>query len=125
MGLVILDSSVLIAALNPKDAHHEAALKSNTVGVQFIISAISITELMPRAIKEGSDDSVWTALTAMVHHVVDVNSSLAMSAAQIRSTDGLKTPDAIISATARAEGAELWTFDAKLAKATPGARCLA
>jgi predicted nucleic acid-binding protein len=125
MGLVLLDSSVLIAALNPKDLHHEVALKSNTAGVQFIISAISITELMPRAIKEGSDDSVWTALTAMVHHVVDVNSSLAMSAAQIRSSDGLKTPDAIISATARAEGAELWTFDAKLAKATPGARCLA
>jgi predicted nucleic acid-binding protein len=125
MGLVILDSSVLIAALNPRDLHHEAAIKSNTAGAQFIISSISITELMPRAIKEGSDDSVWAALTAMVHRVIDVNNSLAMSAAQIRLSDGLKTPDAIISATARAEGAELWTFDARLAKATPGARCLA
>lgn len=125
MGLVLLDSSVLIAALNPKDVHHQTAVNSNTAGNQFIISTISITELMPRAIKDGISDSIWSALTNMVQEVVELDSALALSAAEIRSDKGLKTPDAIISATAKARGAELWTLDAKLAKATPGARLLA
>jgi predicted nucleic acid-binding protein len=125
MGLVLLDSSVLIAALNPKDIHHQTTLNSNTVGNQFIISSISITELMPRAIKDGISDAIWSALTSMVQEVVDLDATLAMSAARIRSGKGLKTPDAIISATAQARGAQLWTLDSKLAKATPGARLLA
>lgn len=125
MGLVLLDSSVLIAALNPKDVHHQTAVNSNTAGNQFIISTISITELMPRAIKDGISDSIWNALTNMVQEVVDLDTALAMSAAEIRSHKGLKTPDSIISATAKARGAELWTLDSKLAKATPGARLLA
>ena len=124
MGLVLLDSSVLIASLNPKDIHHQNAINSNTVGNQFIISSISITELMPRAFKDGRSDSIWSALTAMVQEVVDLDTHLAMSAAHIRSSKGLKTPDAIISATALARGAQLWTFDSRLAKATPGARLL-
>lgn len=124
MGLVLLDSSVLIAALNPKDLHHQAVLNSNTVGSQFIISSVSITELMPRAIKTGISDAIWRALTDMVQEVVDLNTDLALSAAEIRSHKGLKTPDAIISATAQSRRAELWTFDARLAKATLGARLL-
>ncbi len=124
MGLVLLDSSVLIAALNPEDIHHQSILNSNTAGNQFIISSVSITELMPRAIKTGNSDAIWRALTDMVQDVVDFDTALALSAAEIRSHKGLKTPDAIISATAKARGAELWTLDAKLAKATPGARLL-
>lgn len=125
MGLVLLDSSVLIAALNPKDAHHQAALNSDSGGNQFIISSISITELMPRAIRDGIDQPIWRALTAMVVEIVNLDGPLAMSAARIRASKGLKTPDALISATAQERGAELWTFDSKLAKANPGARLLA
>ena len=125
MGLVLLDSSVLIAALNPRDIHHQSALDSHVAGNHFIISSISITELMPRAIKDGIEQPIWAALTAMVDEVVKLDGSLAISAARIRSSKGLKTPDSIISATARERGAQLWTFDARLAKATPGARLLA
>lgn len=125
MGLVLLDSSVLIAALNPRDIHHQSALDSHAAGNHFIISSISITELMPRAIKGGIEQQIWAALTAMVDEVVNVDGPLAISAARIRLSKGVKTPDAIISATAHERRAQLWTFDAKLAKATPGARLLA
>ena len=125
MGLVLLDSSVLIALLNPTDFHHKSALNSRTHNDEFIISAISITELMPRAIKDGNSEGIWKALKLVAKEIVDVDSEIAMSAARIRSLTGARTPDAIISATAQGLGAQLWTFDAKLAKTTPGARLLA
>jgi predicted nucleic acid-binding protein len=125
MGLVLLDSSVLIAMLNPKDLHHEVAINSNSSGSQFIVSTISITEIMPRAIKDGNAEGILKALTAMTQTIVDLGAELSMSAARIRAATGLRTPDAIISATAQGRGAQLWTFDARLAKATPGARLLA
>jgi predicted nucleic acid-binding protein len=125
MGLVLLDSSVLIALLNPRDLHHDVAINSNSSGNQFIVSTISITEIMPRAIKDGNAESIWKALIAMTHAIVDLGAELSMSAARIRATTSLRTPDAIISATAQERGAQLWTFDARLAKATPGARLLA
>ena len=125
MGLVLLDSSVLIALLNPTDFHHKSALNSRTQNDRFIISSISITELMPRAIKDGIADGIWNALNVVAKEIVDVDSEMALGAARIRALTGARTPDAIISATAQALGAELWTFDAKLAKVTPGARCLA
>jgi len=125
MGLVLLDSSVLIALLNPKDLHHEVAINSNSSGNQFVVSTISITEIMPRAIKDGNAEAIWKALTAMTQTIVDLDAELSMSAARIRASTSLRTPDAIISATAQERGAQLWTFDARLAKATPGARLLA
>ena len=124
MGLVLLDSSVLIALLNPKDLHHEEALNSNSALKQFMISSISITELMPRAIRDGISDSIWRALLGITRKVVDVDLEVARAAATLRAHKGMKTPDAIISATAALHGAELWTFDAQLAKATPGALLL-
>lgn len=125
MGLVLLDSSVLIALLNPRDIHHEVAINSNSSGNQFLVSTISLTEIMPRAIKDGNAEAIWKALLAMTHAIVDLGVELSMSAARIRATTSLRTPDAIISATAQERGAQLWTFDARLAKATPGARLLA
>ena len=125
MGLVLLDSSVLIALLNSNDIHHEVALKSHTSANQFIISSISITELMPRAIREGISDSIWRALFGITRKVVEVDLEIARAAAALRAHKAMKTPDAIISATATGHGAQLWTFDAKLAKETPGARLLA
>ena len=125
MGLVLLDSSVLIALLNPRDLHHDVAINSNSSGNQFIVSTISITEIMPRAIKDGNAEAIWKALIEMTHAIADLGAELSMSAARIRATTSLRTPDAIISATAQQRGAQLWTFDSKLAKATPGARLLA
>jgi predicted nucleic acid-binding protein len=125
MGLVLLDSSVLIALINPADQHHSAAITSFDPHSILIASALSITEVLPRAISEGKEGIFWSHIGPYLQKVVDVDLEIASRAAKLRAELKLKTPDAIISATARAHSAQLWTFDAKLARATPGARLLA
>ena len=125
MGLALLDSSVLIALMNPTDIHHKSAIDSFDPNVTYITSAICIAEVLPRALKEKKGDRFWSELGPYLREVVAVDTPLAMKAAEFRSQKGMRTPDAIIAATAHDRGAQLWTFDTKLAKATPGARLLA
>jgi predicted nucleic acid-binding protein len=123
--LVLLDSSVFIALFHPEDKHHQVAKELEKNGVRFIASTLSITEVMPRAIKNSIAPLISGALDLLVDEFVDITSEVAHLAAEFRAHKGLKTPDAIIAATAQIHKAELWTFDAKLAKVTPGARWLA
>lgn len=125
MGLVLLDSSVLIALINPTDIHHTSAINSYDPHAILIASALSITEVLPRAIAEGRDGAFWRHIGPYIQKVFPVDLDIASLAARLRSELKLKTPDAIISATAQLCEAQLWTFDAKLAKATPGSRLLA
>jgi predicted nucleic acid-binding protein len=122
---VLLDSSVLIAILNPRDKHHQVAIDSYSSADRYQISAISLTEVLPAAIKAGRASAVRQKLEEIARVVVDLDSEIGNLAAQVRVETGLKTPDAIISATAQARKAQLWTFDAGLAKVHKGARLLA
>jgi predicted nucleic acid-binding protein len=124
MGLVLLDSSVLIALLNPQDLHHHTAIDSFTPQDSYLASALSLTEILPRAISAKREDDFWRHLGPLLRTIVPVDRQIATRAAQIRVSAGLKTPDAIISACALEAQAQLWTFDARLAKATKGARLL-
>ena len=120
-----LDSSVLIAILNSEDKHHRIALENYSSLDQYQISTISLAEVMPSAIKAGRSQEVREALERVAREIVGLDSEIAHLAARIRVESGLKTPDAIVSATALATKAQLWTFDGKLAKAHKGARLLA
>ena len=124
MARVVLDSSVLIALLNPKDSHHKQALNFYQPKNEYLISALSVAEVMPRAIREGVEERVWKALNLMAREIIQVSGEIALFAAEIRSTANVKTPDAIISATASICKAELWTFDKKLALAHPKSKLL-
>ena len=125
MGLVILDSSFVIALAQPTDKHHKKAKSYFVAEQRYVISAITATEFMSGVSSERLEERSWTALNLMIHQILDVGADVARKAAAIRRSTGLKTPDAIISATAQISKAQLWTFDTKLAKATPGARLLA
>lgn len=122
---MLLDSSVLIAILNPEDRHHQRAIDSYSSDDQYLISALSLAEVMPAAIKSGRASVVRQRLGEIARVVVDLDSAIGAAAAQVRVETGLKTPDAIISASASAHKAQLWTCDAGLAKAHKGARLLA
>lgn len=123
--VVLLDSSFIIALFHSEDQHHHVAKELEKNGARFIASTLSITEVMPRAIKNSIAPLISGALDLLVDEFVDITGEVAHLAAEFRAHKGLKTPDSIIAATAQIHKAELWTFDAKLAKATPGARCLA
>lgn len=115
---------MLIAALNPTDKHHEIAINLHYEGYRILASSLSISEVLPRAISLNVFDQISSALEKLVSQFVEVDEEIAYRAAELRSANRLKTPDAIIAATAQIKKAELWTFDAKLAKLTPGARWL-
>jgi len=125
MGLVLLDSSVLIGLINPGDKHHVRIMEKFDASSLYAISTLTLTEVLPHAIAKGVAEAARAGFEANLNQILDVSQEIAMAAAHVRARTGLRTPDAIISATATAVGAKLWTCDAALAKAHKGARLIA
>ena len=127
MARVVLDSSVLIALTDSDDIHHQIAVRETAKKSEWLSSTISLAETLinPARKSPSRSDQIRKGLGVVVGEFLPVTEEVAIAAAQIRAETGLKLPDAIIAATAQLTRGELWTFDAKLAKVTPGARCLA
>lgn len=124
MAGIILDSSVLLAVLNSGDVHHELmveTLKERTE--DFSISTITLVETLIYAFRQSprAGQRYKAAIDRGIKEVFPVDEDVALEAAKIRAKSSMKTPDAIICATATLAGAELWTLDQKLAKAHKGA----
>ena len=128
MAGVVLDSSVVIALLTPFDRHHTAAREAVAKSEErLMISTLTLTEVLVRPAKLSHKACTDMAddLSKQFGEPINLSSEIAMNAASIRATTRLRTPDAIISATATVAGAKLWTCDAVLAKAHKGARLIA
>jgi predicted nucleic acid-binding protein len=128
MGRVILDSSVLIAFYDDQDAHNLAVHRQFEAQVdQYEISALTITEVLTAPLARASSNrgKFLDAVTGGIQKVHAVTEEIAVLAGDVRVATGLKTPDAIISATATLAGATLWTLDKQLAKAHKGAVLIA
>jgi predicted nucleic acid-binding protein len=125
MGLVLLDSSFLIALFTENDLHHQSAVSADPGQSKLIASTITLSEVMAGAFAARIEKLVEPLLERAISEFIAVDHAIARESGRIRAESGLKLPDAIICATALVHGAQLWTFDAKLAKATPGALCLA
>ncbi len=125
MARVVLDSSVLIALLNVHDRHHQSAVDATQSRNEFLISAISLSECLVARFRDSKEAAESTLVgIRKVADVIDVDLEIAMIASEKRASSALKTPDAIISATATREKAALWTFDKKLALAHPKSKLL-
>ena len=125
MGLVLLDSSFLIALFTQRDVHHQSAVAADSGQSKLIASTITLSEVMAGAFSAKIEKLVEPLLARTISEFIAVDQEIAQESGRTRAESGLKLPDAIICATARVQGAQLWTFDARLAKATPGARLLA
>jgi predicted nucleic acid-binding protein len=119
---VVLDSSVLIALLSPKDQHHESVRRSLTAKHEYFISALTLTEALiaPHRVSAAIGQQMLTAIKKSVHEVIDIDSGIAVLAAQIRANSNISLPDALISATATVSKSQLWTCDKALGKAHKG-----
>ena len=122
MARVVLDSSVLIALLSPTDQHHQSVRKALTAKHQYLISALTLTETLiaPNRISAATGQQIFMAIKKSVHQVIDIDSEVAVLAAQLRASTNMSLPDALISATATATKAQLWTCDKALGKAHKG-----
>lgn len=79
---------------------------------QLIVPSISLYEVFKRVLQQRDETDALQAVAMMTQgQVVDLNQTLALSAAQLSVRLRLPMADSIIFATAQAYSATLWTQD--------------
>lgn len=80
---------------------------------ELLVPSISIYEVFKRILQQRGEDAALKAIVAMQQGaVVDLDATLALSAALISDEKKIPMADSIILATARAKNATIWTQDA-------------
>jgi len=79
---------------------------------ELVVPSVSLYEVFKRVHQQKGEDDALRAVTIMMQGVVvDLDASLALSAAKVSTELKLPMADSILLATARAFGATLWTQD--------------
>jgi predicted nucleic acid-binding protein len=123
---IVLDTSVLLAYLNGSETVSRAAAIVLDEFVQTgrnaaTISSLTVTETLVRPFAAGPRE-LETAEDFLMHFpnlgIEDVDYSIAREAGRLRATTNLRTPDALVIATALSRDIEIVVAnDAKWAKA--------
>ena len=83
--------------------------------VELVVPTVSIFEVFKRMRQQRGDEAALQAVTAMMQgQVVELDSTLALSAAKLSGDLQIPMADSMILATAQAFDAELWTQDSDL-----------
>jgi toxin FitB len=78
----------------------------------LIVPTISLYEVFKRVYQQRDETQALTAIAVMMQgRVVDLDASLALSAAKLSADSKLPMADSIMLATARTHQATLWTQD--------------
>jgi predicted nucleic acid-binding protein len=110
------DSVILIDLINGR-AEARRLVEATDIRQRYI-STLTRTELLTGT--RGDDE--WQSALLLLDRFsqVDATAAIADAAARLRQQHRLKTPDAIIAATAAAQGVPLFTRDAALAAVAGG-----
>ena len=109
---LVVDTSVVLSYLNGDDVFSGAAaiVFDDLVAAgthPATLSAVTVTECLVRPFRTGPA-AVATAQTFLNHfaslHVRAIDAELGAEAARVRALTGLRTPDALVVATALVEG---------------------
>jgi predicted nucleic acid-binding protein len=117
VGVALLDTSIVIGALNRDDALHAAA--SEAVRVErdrhtLAISALTYAEVLVGPLRVGGRAVEVAERFAAQLRIVDLSPAVARLAAELRASRGLKLPDAVIVATGmRLDADVIVTADAR------------
>lgn len=117
--MIVLDASVLIAHLNPGDAHHEAATTLLLAGIpgQMLVNTVTLAEVLVGGVRIGRGAGMQDDLYAIGIAVAPRDDGEPLRLAELRTTSGLKMPDCCVLDTAIHHQATLATFDDQLAGA--------
>ncbi|HTZ40371.1 MAG TPA: type II toxin-antitoxin system VapC family toxin [Syntrophales bacterium] len=78
----------------------------------LIVPSICLLEVFKKVLNDRGEDAALEAAALMNQgRVVDLDASIAISAAKIGADQGLPLADSVILATAKAKGALIWTQD--------------
>jgi toxin FitB len=107
----ILDSSAIIEILNdgPNTKHFGPIIKKHP---DLLVPAIIITEVRKVILRQRSREQAEAITRSLLAaHVVPIDESIAISAADLAVKHNLPLADSLIYATALAHKATLWTQD--------------
>lgn len=106
MGAVVLDSSVLLGLLNPKDSLHAAATATvrdvKNRGQRVLVPATVVAEVLVSAARlgPGAMATAEAFLDTVADQVAVVDRAVARAAAVLRANHpGIRLPDALVLAT--------------------------
>jgi predicted nucleic acid-binding protein len=111
----VVDSSGWLEyfADGPNAAHFSAPIENT---VELIVPAISLFEVLKRVLQQRTEGEALKAVALMQQgHVIELDASLALSAAKLSCELKLPMADSIILASARVHNAVLWTQDVDFA----------
>jgi predicted nucleic acid-binding protein len=118
----VLDTDVLIAALDRSDANHRAAARAlkrmAADGTTLLLSIVNYAEVLVRpAEDEASMRAATAAIDALGIELVAPTRAIARDAARLRGGGGVSLADGFAIATARARQATLASFDRRVRRA--------
>jgi predicted nucleic acid-binding protein len=116
--VIVLDASVMIAVLDPLDAHFESARRLFVANTTERLAAhrLTVAESLVLATRVKRGPAAASALAALGVGYFDEPDD-PMTLAELRATTGLRMPDCCVLHAALRERAKLATFDARLAAA--------
>lgn len=116
--MIVLDASVLIAHLDRRDAHHDAATEHMTAvaAEPFAASSITLAEVLVAPTRSGSLPAVDAALRALDVEEIALPPAASRRLAALRVETGLKLPDCCVLLAAEAARGRVLTFDERLAR---------
>ncbi len=111
--MITLDVSLVIAHLNPYDAHHQAATAylRDSAGEPLCMHSLNLSEVLIGGVRAGRGQEMLSDLHALGVRVADRAEGEPPRLARLRVECGLKLPDCCALDTALA------TFDDALAQA--------
>lgn len=121
---VVLDASVLIGAMQPRDAHHAAARSILRRGAAFgalLAHPLTIAESAVGAALAGDTERLRSAYAGLGIHSLPTDEDAPWRLARLRASTGLPMPDCCVLDSALEAGAALATFDQRLAHAAASA----
>jgi predicted nucleic acid-binding protein len=118
VALTALDASVLIALLDPRDVHHQAAREALDTHAEddLRIPAHTLAEALVHPMRAGKDREARRLIAALEIAIDPVDEPIAVAAARLRARHGsaLRMPDALVIAYADIRKAtRLLTADAR------------
>lgn len=117
MGVVLLDTSVVIAVLNRGDSLHSSArnaVLAERARHTLAISVLTYGEMLVGPLHKGAEALDIAERFAAQTSILDVSPPIARVAAELRVRSNLKLPDAVILATGLRHGVDvILTGDAR------------
>ena len=116
--MIVLDANVLIAHLDPHDAHHAAATERllDVADRPFGASSITLAEILAAPTRTGNLATAQAALRTLEVAELSLPPNASERLAALRADTSLKLPDCCVLLAAETSPGSVLTFDDRLAR---------